>query len=359
MKIIVVAGGQGTKLWPYSREHKPKQFQPILGDKSLFTYNIETLLQKYSPEDIFVSTKRGFIKYVSEQAPQIPLRNYIIEPDVKKDRGPAEGLAVLHLSLRHPGEPFMIIQSDNVRQPEEEFLQFIEDAGHIVEQEKKFVTGGIKATEPDMGVDYLKLSEKVQHESNQEVYSVDEFIGRKATFAETKQLVESFHVVTHCNHTCWYPELFLEAYKKFRPDWYEALMEMKKAIGKPGEDAEIERIYSEMAVGPTEEVTRHVMSDGIIILTKFKWVDFGTWGSLYEFFCNGGSNYADGNVVTVDATDTLVKTTSKHKLVAVAGADNLVVVDTDDVLLVIPKNKIEKIKDIQKLLSQDANKSYL
>src|SRR5689334_7362724 len=99
MKIIIVAGGQGTKLWPYSRDHQPKQFQPILGKKSLFTYNVETLLRKFAPEDIFVSTKRRFIKYVSEQAPQIPLRNYIVEPDIKKDRGPAEGLAILQLSL--------------------------------------------------------------------------------------------------------------------------------------------------------------------------------------------------------------------------------------------------------------------
>ena len=358
MKIIVVAGGQGTKLWPYSRESKPKQFQPILGDKSLFTYNIETLLQKYAPEDIFVSTKRGFIKYVSEQAPQIPLRNYIIEPDIKKDRGPAEGLAVLQLSLRHPKEPFMIVQSDVVRQSEDEFLQFIADADNIVQRDKKLVTGGIKATAPDMGVDYLKLGEKVKHESNQEIYAA-EFIGRKASYAETKHLVEGFHVVTHCNHCCWYPELFLEAYKKYRPDWYKALMEIKDAIGKPGEDAEIERIYSGMEVGATEDVTRHVMEDACVILTKFKWIDFGTWGSLADFFSNGGSNYADGNVVSVDANASIVKTTDKHKLVALAGVENMVVIDTPDVLLVISRDKIEKIKEIQKILAKDTNKSYL
>jgi mannose-1-phosphate guanylyltransferase len=359
MKIIIVAGGQGTKLWPYSRDHQPKQFQPILGNKSLFTYNIETLLRKFAPEDIFVSTKRRFIKYVSEQAPQIPLRNYIVEPDVKKDRGPAEGLAILQLSLLHPDEPFMIIQSDNIRQPEAEFLQFVEDAGDIVQRDKKYVTGGIKATTPDMGIDYIKLSNKVKHESHQEIFEIDEFLGRKATFAETKKLVEGFHVVSHCNHMCWYPDLALGAYKEFRPDWYKALMQMRDAIGKPGEDAEIERIYHTMEAGATEEVTRHVMKDGRIILLPFEWTDFGTWGSVYDFFCNGGSNYADGKVVSVDATDTLVKTSNKNKLVALAGVDNLVVVDTDDVLLIIPKNKIEKIKDIQKLLAQDSDKSYL
>jgi mannose-1-phosphate guanylyltransferase len=359
MKLIVTAGGQGTKLWPYSREDKPKQFQPILGEQSLFTNVVNVLLKKYAPEDIFISTKRKFIKYVSEQSPQIPLRNYIIEPDIKRDRGPGEGLAFLHLSLRHPDEPFMIIQADCVRLPEDEFLQFVEDAGSIVERDKKMVTGGLKAIEPAMGVDYLKLSEKVAHESNQEIYEVDEFVGRKESFTETKHLVESFHIVTHVNHTCWYPSQILDAYKKYRPDWHQALMEMKEAIGKPGEDAEIERIYAGMETGPTEEVTQHVMKEGRIVLLKFKWTDFGTWGSVYDFFSNGGSNYADGNVVTVEATDTLVKTGSKDKLVAVAGVDNLVIVDTEDVLLVIPKNKIEKIKDIQKILAKDDGQNYL
>jgi mannose-1-phosphate guanylyltransferase len=360
MKIIVTAGGQGTKLWPYSRENKPKQFQPILGEQSLFTYTIETLLKEYAPEDIFVSTKRKFIKYVSDQAPQLPLRNYIIEPDIAKDRGPGEGLAFLHLSLRHPDEPFFIVQADCVRKPEEEFLKFIKASGEIVERDRKLVTGGIKATEPNMGVDYLKLGDKVSHESGQEIYDIEEFVGRKASFAETKDLIESFHIVTHCNHSCWYPDLMLDAYKEYRPDWHKALMAMKEVIGKPGEDAEIERIYAEMTAGPTEEVTRHVMDkNGRIILLPFKWTDIGTWGSVYEFFAADGAVYSDGNIVSVDATDSIVKTSNKDKLVALAGVDNLVVVDTEDVLLIIPKNKIEKIKDLQKLLAKDEGKTYL
>src|SRR5690242_7271424 len=112
MKIIVTAGGQGTKLWPYSREDRPKQFQPIVGDVTPYEQTILTLLKKFPPEDIFISTKRKFIKYASEQSPQIPLKNYIIEPDAKKDRGPAEGLAYLRLSLLHPNEPFFVVQSD-------------------------------------------------------------------------------------------------------------------------------------------------------------------------------------------------------------------------------------------------------
>jgi mannose-1-phosphate guanylyltransferase len=360
MKIIVTAGGQGTKLWPYSREDKPKQFQPIVGDKTPYEDTIESLLIKFAPEDIFISTKRRFIKYVSEQSPQIPLKNYIIEPDIAKDRGPAEGLAFVHLSLRHPDEPFFIVQADCVRLPAEGFLQMIEDAGKLVQRDKKFISGGIKATGVNLGVDYLQLGEKVTVDSDQEVYEVADFLGRRASYHETKELIENFHIVTHCNHNCWYPELMLDAYKQHRPDWYEALMKIKQVIGQSGEDAAVEEIYKTMEKGATEEVTKHVMKGGRIILVPYKWTDIGTWSSVYEFFNQkDGENYEDGEVVTCGTTGSLIKTSKEGKLIAIAGLKDLVVVDTDDILLVIPKDKMEKIKDIQELLKEQNRKQYL
>jgi len=362
MKIIVTAGGQGTKMWPYSREDKPKQFQPIIGDTSLCTLTIRTLLKKFAPEDIFISTKRKFIKYVSEQAPQIPLKNYIIEPDTPKDRGPGEGLAFLHLSLKYPDEPFFVVQVDCVRTPEDAFLQMIEDAGKLVERDKKYITGGIKATEPNMGVDYLMLGDRVDG-SNQEVYKVAEFLGRRSSYRETKELIENYHIVTHCNHSCWYPDLMLEAYKKYRPDWYEALMKIRDVLDKPGEDAAIEEIYNTMEKGPTEEVTKQLMQEGEarIILLPFRWTDVGTWGSVYEFFTSGdpAENYEGGKVVTVDTTGSLIKTSNDKKLVAVAGIEDLIIVDTEDALLIVPKSKVEMIKQIQAKLVEQGDEQYL
>ncbi|MET1033446.1 MAG: sugar phosphate nucleotidyltransferase, partial [Candidatus Saccharimonadales bacterium] len=351
MKIIVTAGGQGTKLWPYSREDKPKQFQPIIGDTSTCTETINTLLKRFEPEDIFISTKRRFIKYISEQAPRIPLKNYIIEPDAAKDTGPGHGLAFLHLSLLFPDEPFFLVQVDCIRKPEAAFLQMIEDLGKIVERDKTFTTGGIKATEASIGVDYLQLGERIRSDSSQEIYTVDSFLGRRSTYRETRELIENFHVVTHCNHYCWYPGLMLEAYKKYRPDWYEALMTIRAAMGNPGEDAAVELAYEAMEKGSTEEVTKNLMESGEarVVLLPFKWTDVGTWGSVYEFFIDGDGmgNYEDGTVVAVDTKGSLIKSSNPKKLIAVAGVEDLVIVDTDDALLIIPKDKIEKIKDIQ------------
>ncbi len=359
MKLLVIAGGQGTKLWPYSREDKPKQFQPILGNKSLFQYNVETLLTQFPVEDIFISTKRKFIKYVSEQTPQIPLKNYIIEPDIAKDRGPAEGFAFLKLSYLYPGEPFFLVQSDVIRKPEAEFIKMILDAEKLVKRDKKFITGGVKTTGPILGVDFLRLGERINIDTDQEIYEVLEFVDRKHSVAETKDLIENFHIVTHCNHACWYPELMLEAYKKYRPDWYDSLMKIKEAFDKPGEEAEIDKIYNLMEKGPTELVTKHIMSQGQVILLKFKWADIGSWESVYGFFTEDGEVYKDGLVVDVDSENCLIKTSNHGKIVAVAGIDNLVVVDTPDVLLIVPKDKIEKIKDLQNKIKEQDLKQYL
>jgi len=363
MKIIVTAGGQGTKMWPYSRQDKPKQFQPIIGDISSYEHTINILLQEYSPEDIYISTKRRFIKYASEQSPQIPLKNYIVEPDIARDRGPAEGLAFVRLSLSHPDEPFFIVQADCLREPADKFLGMIKCAEALVTEHKQLVTGGIKAIEPNMGVDYLKLGNQVpsDHPGASEAFVIDEFLFRRTNMRETRELVQNFHVVAHCNHMCWYPDQMLEAYKQYRPDWYKILMKIRDCMDKPGEMEAIDKLYEEMEKGPTEEVTTHVMNSGkaMVILLPYQWTDVGTWGSVYEFFEDGSANYQDGNVVSIDTTGSLIKSSSKRKLIAVAGMKDMVIVDTDDVLLVLPKDDIDKIKEIQKLLDDRNETEYL
>lgn len=361
MKIIVTAGGQGTKLWPYSRVDKPKQFQPIIGDRTSYQETIDTLLKAFTPEDLYISTKRKFIKYVSEQTPQIPLKSYIIEPDLPLDRGPAEGLAFLRMSMMHPSEPFVIVQADCVRDPDDAFLKMLQDIAGVVKNTKKFVTGGIKATEPNLGVDYLKLGARYEKSDGHDTYAVADFLGRRATIPETKELIGNYHVVAHCNHSCWYPDLMLDAYKKYRPDWYEALMKIREVIDKPGEDGAIEEIYVTMQKGPTEDVIRNVMHEGnaLATLVPYKWTDVGTWNSVYDFFSDGSANYEDGEVTAVDASGSLIKTNRKDKLIAVAGVRDLVIVDTDDALLVIPKDKIDKIKEIQAKLAELGHDQFL
>lgn len=361
MKILVVCGGQGTKLWPYSRQDKPKQFQPIIGTISSYQAAIETLLTAYMPEDIYISTKQKFIKYISEQSPQIPLRNYIVEPDIALDRGPGEGLAFLRLSMLHPDEPVFYVQADCVREPGNRFIDMIKAAERLVSEKGCFITAGVKATEPNMGADYLELGHHVDTDSDVEAYELAKFHYRKGTVRETRELIEKYSVVAQANHLCWYPLKILEAYKQYRPDWYDALMKIKEAYDKPGEQEAILSIYETMEKGPTEDVTRHVMDEGgaVALLCPFKWTDVGTWESVREFSEDDDGNHFDARVVHDDTKGTLIKSQNEKKLIAVAGLNDMVIVDSEDALLIMPKYDIDKIKNIQSQIAESDNKIYL
>jgi len=357
MKFIIFAGGQGTKLWPMSRDSRPKQFQPVVGEKTLFRQNVETLLKEYNPKDIFVSTKRKYVKYVVEDAPEINLENIIIEPDAKKNTGPATGLAIIKVAHKYPKEPFMIVQADCLRKPDNKFIEMIKAAEKLVKKEKKMITGGQKALYPDMGIDYLMLGSQVKDQKAVDVFKIEKFVPRLKTYKETEKLIGEFRIATHSNHYCWYPELMMEVYKKYNPKWHKSLMQMKAVLGRENEVEEIEKIYNKMEAGPVEDVTKHIFNESYLIINPFKWMDMGTWGVIYEYLASGKQVYADGDVLTIDSRNSLIKG-KKNKLIATIGVDNLLVVDTEDALLICPKSRAQDVKMIVDELKKK-KKKYL
>jgi len=358
MKFIVFAGGQGTKLWPLSREDKPKQFQPVVGEKTLFRENIDALLSAYSVDDIFVSTKKRYVQYVTTDAPEIKLENIIIEPDIAKNTGPATGLVLLKLAMKFPDEPFMIVQADCIRTPDEKFIEMIKVAEQLVREEKKLVTGGQKALYPDMGIDYLMLGEELKSYAGIDVFKIEKFIPRMNSYQETEKLIGGERIATHSNHYCWYPKMMLEIYQKYRPDWYQGLMEIQKVIGSENEEEKIDQIYNTLEAGPVEEVTKHIFHESYIIINPFQWLDMGTWGVVYEYLASNNEVYSEGNVLAINSKNSLIKSTQK-RLIATFGIDNLLVVDTEDVLLICPKTLAQEVQKIIAKLKEEGKHLYL
>jgi mannose-1-phosphate guanylyltransferase len=296
---------------------------------------------------------------VKEQAPQIPRANYILEPDYPNGRGPAEGFAFLKLSMIHPKEPFSIMQADCLYLPQEQYLNTLEAMGEIVLKEEKLVSGGLVPKYPVLGVDYLLLGENVRSKDGINIFEVKKFLGRKNDFKETEDMIRKENAVIHTNLNTWLPGLMLEAYEKHRPDWYEKLMEIKKVIEEGGDEEKIGKIYETMEKGSTEEVTKHVFEEGYIVTYPFKWVDIGTWDSVYQHLSQQGEVYTEGNVVALDSSGTLVKSTKPEKLVAVLGLHDMVVVDTEDVLFIAPRDKVGNVKDIQDKLKDKGLEEFL
>ena len=136
---VIICGGFGTKLWPISREHRPKHFIPLINGKSLFQINYEALRTHFKPEEIYVSTNEDQARLAKQQISEIPEENFILEPQMR-NQGPATGLVAAFLYKKGLGtEPFMIIQADVVRDPTDAFIKMVLDCDKIVRRENKYI----------------------------------------------------------------------------------------------------------------------------------------------------------------------------------------------------------------------------
>ncbi len=339
---VIICGGFGTKLWPVSRQHRPKHFLPIIGDKSLFELNYQSLLTKFKPEEIYVSTNEDQVELAKKQAPEIPVENYILEPEMR-NQGPATCLIAASLYRKgFSDEPFMIIQADDLREPVEKFIEMIEACDEFARKDSRYITGGLKLEQLVMGVDYLRKGEKVNGENGTGIYKVSEFIWRSSE-EETKKLVEAGDVLIHTNHTCMTPRNFLAMIEKYKPEWYQPMMNMING-GNTNEE------FSKMPVGPLEDVTQkvHQAGESLVVELPFKWYDFGTFQSLYEYLYSRGLYEPEENIVELESTGNFVKLDDHNKAVALVGVKDLVVIDTGDALLVCSKDATSKVGEALK-----------
>src|SRR3989337_3708072 len=251
---VIICGGFGTKLWPISRESKPKHFLNLIGDKSLFRLNYEALRTKFKPDEIYVSTNENQAVFAQKLVPEIPKENYILEPEMR-NQGPATGLIAAFLYKKgFADEPFMIVQVDDLREPVEDFMKMIADCDKLARSENKYITGGFKPDYPIMGVDYLIKGDRVSGENEVGIYKVDKFVWRSSK-QETEDLIKQDNTLVHTNHTCMTPRNFLNMLQKYKPEWHEPLMNIVN-----GKDLKIE--YAKMPTGPIEDVAQQVHAAG-------------------------------------------------------------------------------------------------
>lgn len=343
---VIICGGFGTKMWPISRERKAKHFLPLINNKSLFQLNYEALTTKFKPEDIYISTNSGQIDMARMQVPQIPIDNFIIEPEAK-NTGPAIGFIAASLYKKgFEDEPFFLVQVDDLREPVDKFIRMIEVASEMAKSRSEYITGGMRPKSAVMGVDYLIKGDKVNNDDQVGVYKVKEFVWRKSE-SETIELIKNENVLIHTNHTCMTPSNYLEMYKKYRLDWYEPLMNIVQ-----GADPIVE--FAKMKKGPQEEVTElvHKAGESLIVELPFKWNDFGTFKSLEDYLKEHDLYKPNDNVVDLDGKNNFVWLDDPNKPIVLVGVDNLVVVDTGDAVLICDKNSTGEVGEALKVVKE-------
>lgn len=339
---VIICGGFGTKMWPISREHAPKHFLPLIGDKSLFQINYESLRTAFKPEEIYVSTNEDQMAMAMKQEPEIPEENFILEPEMR-NQGPATGLIAAVLTKKGKGdEPFMIIQADVLREPVPDFVKMMKDCDALARKSTKYITGGFRPDFPVMGVDYLVKGSRVSGEGETGIYNIDKFVWRGSK-EQTEEFIKQPTALVHANHTCMTPKNLLAMLQKYKPEWYGPLMEIVNG-------GAIKDEYAKLPPGPIEDVTQQVYVDGgaMVVELPFKWVDFGTFESLDKYLKEKGIYKVGENVVDLNGKNNFVKLDDANKVVALIGVDNLIIIDTGDALLICDKSLSGQVGEARK-----------
>lgn len=345
MKIVIFAGGVGSRLWPLSRKNTPKQFEKIIGDQSTLQLAAQRLQPDFSWNDLYISTGKAYQEVVTKQLPQLPKDHVIGEP-VMRDVGPAVGLMTGILMKEAPNEPMAILWSDHLVKREEHFRKILKTAGELINEEPNkiiFVSQKPRFASENLGwIDYGEPSFK------RNGLQFCSFVGFQ--YRPDQQTAQEFFSSGHHAWNLGYfvttPSFLWEQFKKFVPEVYEGLSEIAEAWQTDRFADVLERVYPTLEKVHFDNAILEKLDprDAYVVSENIEWSDIGAWEALKEALADSQEeNVTKGNVMTEDTKDSLIFN-FENKMIVGLDLEELVVVNTNDVLLVCPKGSVPKIK---------------
>lgn len=351
MKIVLFAGGSGTRFWPISRNKYPKQFIPLIDNKSTLQMLLENLSGKYGWNNILVPTTELLSAMVKNSFPQLPLKNIITEP-VRRDLAPAVGLAMINLRKQGGGDEAMaILWSDGIIKNNANFFKAMDAAEELInEDDQRLIWLGEKPTYPNENLGWLELGEKIAEKNGLSIFKRKSFTYRP----KLEQAKKWFKNKTHLWNPGYFiatPNFILKQYEKLMPEMYKQLQEIEKSLDSEHENDVLQKIYPEMENISFDDAILVRMPDkaNLVLAGSYQWNDPGTLYALKQFLQeNQQDNVSKGLVYNYETKDSLVYNFVKKQLVATIGLEGFIVVNTPDAILVCHKNRIPDIKKLLK-----------
>ena len=351
MKFVIRAGGVGTRLWPLSRQNRPKQFHALTGEHTMLQEAVNRLNSLAKMDDLFVSTGVKLLHSVREQLPELPPENAILEPALR-NTGPAVGLECALLEARFPGCTVASLGSDHHIGKPEEFCRLLKVAADATEDrpDTLFVLG-VKPTRADTGFGYIQKGNVIAKINSEPVYAVESF-KEKPDAATAKTYLERGQYLWNSNMFVWKARTMLDLFAKFEPEMYALLKKIGTATQVGREASVIAEVYPQMKNIAIDHAIIERAPDIATLQADIDWSDIGAWGALTDVLpVDENGNLLHGNVLSLNAKNTTVYG-GKDKVIALVDVENLIVVDTGDALLIVPRDGSQRVKDVVAALDE-------
>jgi mannose-1-phosphate guanylyltransferase len=341
--VIIMAGGVGTRFWPFSRQSNPKQFHDVLGTgKTLLQQTAERYEGVCPKENIYIATGEEYYDITKQQLPFLSDSQILMEPS-RRNTAPCIAYACYKIASLNPDANIVVAPSDHIILKEEAFKDKIRMALNFSAKNDVLVTLGIEPSRPDTGYGYIQFEE---NEGN--IKKVKTF-AEKPTLEWAVKFIESGEFVWNAGIFIWSAKAILKSFDAFLPDMAEAFNEMKASFFTENEQKALAKAYPQCRNVSIDYGIMEKAQNVYVIPSEFGWSDLGTWKSLYEISDKDSElNVVDGNAVLFETKGCIVKT-PKERLVVINGLEGFIVAEYDNVLMICRKEDEQKVKEFVNL----------
>jgi mannose-1-phosphate guanylyltransferase len=351
--VVILAGGSGTRLWPRSREKSPKHLLTLHGGQSLLQ-STHARVSRLT-DNLYVVTERSQVESIRKQLPKLRDDQFIVEP-ARRGTASALGLAALAIQERDPQAIMLSVHADHyLGQDEDAYLKTLDAEARWAESKRSLVTVGLRPPYASTAFGYIQVGPPLDGDQPP-VYRVQAFV-EKPDLQTAQQYVASGDFLWNLGLFSWPVDVLFNEMKSHAPQLYAGLEQVRQAR-RAGRPDEADRLYQAL---PTEAIDYAVLErtkNLLVVGATFEWHDLGSWADLHDILQRDeAGNFVEGESVLIDSKNCMIH--SPRKLVAAVGLEDMVVIETDDAILICPKARSQDVKLIVERLKQMGKTQYL